>query len=272
MNYNINIFKKPKSFEEGTLTLWSNQYIAENVIKKHFDFNVDCGSRNINTINKTINWLSENLSTRKNIIDLGCGPGIYAKPLCQRGFNYDGIDISKYQVDFAKKYNMGIDNARFFVSDIQNFKSDKKYDAALMLYAVYGMQSASERKRILLHLKNSLTKDGVVFVEVFNKNHYLGRKEKRDWEYVEKNGFWSPLPYLELNSFIRYDDLQLVLIQTIVLGKFEGIWNSWMQVFSEETLIKEFKEAGFSSFEIYGSSYGSKFKENSDILCMCAHV
>ena len=38
----------------------------------------------------------------KNILDFGCGTGIYAKLLTKKGANVKGFDISKYAIDNAK--------------------------------------------------------------------------------------------------------------------------------------------------------------------------
>ena len=42
---NWKLLERPLPFSEGNLTLWSNAYIANNVIKKHLDISIDSGSR-----------------------------------------------------------------------------------------------------------------------------------------------------------------------------------------------------------------------------------
>lgn len=43
--YNWNLLERPLPFTSGNLSLWSNEYIANNVIRRHLDGNVDSGSR-----------------------------------------------------------------------------------------------------------------------------------------------------------------------------------------------------------------------------------
>lgn len=50
MKCNFELLKRPIPFEEGNLTLWSDDYIADNVLGRHLDCNVDFGSRKENTI------------------------------------------------------------------------------------------------------------------------------------------------------------------------------------------------------------------------------
>ena len=45
MHYNLKLLRRPLPFQLGTLTLWSDAYIADNVLKKHLDETIDSGSR-----------------------------------------------------------------------------------------------------------------------------------------------------------------------------------------------------------------------------------
>jgi len=45
----------------------------------------------------------------KRILDLGCGPGIYAKILKKRKAEVYGIDISKREIEIARGYAKGVD-------------------------------------------------------------------------------------------------------------------------------------------------------------------
>lgn len=103
MKSSINLFKLPEPYEPGTIYLWSDEYIASNVIKKHFDREIDSGSRKGESIKKIVRWLSKKFETCHAVLDIGCGPGLYAELLHEKGFDYTGIDISPYQIEYAKK-------------------------------------------------------------------------------------------------------------------------------------------------------------------------
>ncbi len=45
----------------------------------------------------------------KKILDIGCGPGLYANTLHKRGAEVYGIDISKKEIEIAKSHYKGID-------------------------------------------------------------------------------------------------------------------------------------------------------------------
>lgn len=270
--FDICMLKKPEPFERGNITLWDNAYIGKNVIKKHLDFSVDSGSRKIKTIAETSRWIKEMFPSCGNILDVGCGPGLYSKFLSDLGYFYTGIDISPFQIDYAVKHNTNHSKIQFYQSDFRMWKSNKSYDIALLLYGIYSFYPKQDRINLLKRLRTTLTDNGSIIVEVFTSNHYLERLESRDWTIIEKDGFWNPRPYLELNSFYRYDEINLVLIQAAVINDDLRIWNSWIQTFLPETIIEEFECCGFKNFRLYGSCTGNKYTNDSEVLVLCASV
>lgn len=269
MRYNLEMLKRPKPFEQGNMTLWDDEYIASNVLKKHLQGDIDSGSRKKTTIVKTIKWINDMFPIKGNLLDIGCGPGLYAKDLAGCGFCYHGIDISAYQIAFAEK-NFRDDNAIFEIVDFRKLALNRLYDTVLMSYGIYSFYCPHERIKLLRTIRDSLTPNGKVIVEVFTDYHYIDRKEATDWEYVEKNGFWGNEPYLELNAFYKYADLELVLIQAAKIDDTVKVWNSWIQTFTPDTLKSEFELAGFSEFEFYSSCTGNPYYESTDVLCMIA--
>lgn len=271
MNYNLNLLKKPLPFQPGTLTLWSNDYIGRNVLKRHLDGTVDSGTRKAETVIKTSAWLYYIKPETASILDVGCGPGLYAPLLCGYGMDYEGFDISPYQIAYAKQHNSVPGKTRFHISDFRTWNSWQTYDLILLLYDIYSFYCRSERVAFLKKIKNNLNSSGGIVVEVFTPLHYKNRSDTTDWEYIKQNGFWCSTPYLELNAFTKYDK-SLILIQTAILNDRIELWNSWIQTFEAKDLIKELEEAGFTKFQLYGSCYGSPLTDQSEVLCVYAQA
>ena len=53
----------------------------------------------------------------KKVLDIGCGPGIYAKILKKRGADVYGIDISEKEIEIARRHVKGVD---FKVGSVYN--------------------------------------------------------------------------------------------------------------------------------------------------------
>src|SRR5690606_12865264 len=67
------------------------------------DPTVDGASRRPETIERSINWIAASVGLRPGdcILDLGCGPGLYAERLAQSGFQVTGVDFSQNSIDYA---------------------------------------------------------------------------------------------------------------------------------------------------------------------------
>jgi len=99
------------------------------------------------------------------ILDVGSGTGNHAKILNDLGYNVFGFDKSQEMVDIA---NAKI-NGKFFVSDLLSFKTSEKFDLIISFFAVFNhLKSYKEFKKALINLKNALTDDGVIIIDLHN--------------------------------------------------------------------------------------------------------
>jgi SAM-dependent methyltransferase len=78
-----------------------------------------------------------------SVLDLGCGTGNHAIPLAQRGYEVVGVDRSESMLAHAqKKIANHLNNGRLVVQqgDIRDVDLQRRFDAALMMFAVLGYQ------------------------------------------------------------------------------------------------------------------------------------
>src|SRR5512134_2777754 len=73
------------------------------MLASHLDPTVDGASRRPETIEHITNWIATSVGLRPGdcILDLGCGPGLYAARLAQAGFQVTGVDFSRNSIDYA---------------------------------------------------------------------------------------------------------------------------------------------------------------------------
>jgi len=77
---------KPKLYEKGNAVMWTDKHISKQLLNVHLNSEIDLGSRKTETIDSTIEWILANIETKQlNILDLGCGPGLYSEKLAQMG-------------------------------------------------------------------------------------------------------------------------------------------------------------------------------------------
>src|SRR5210317_143948 len=82
--------------------LWTRPHIARQMLAYHLDQDTSLASRPIIVIEEIVDWLDQKLNLAgKRICDLGCGPGLYALRMAERGANVVGVDFSPTAIAHA---------------------------------------------------------------------------------------------------------------------------------------------------------------------------
>lgn len=80
-------------------------------------------------IDKFLNYLEG-----KSILDIGCGVGNLTKYIMDKGFNVEGIDLSKEMLNIAKqKYS----DIKFYEMNMKEITLRKKYDGIMLAYSLF---------------------------------------------------------------------------------------------------------------------------------------
>jgi len=107
LNFNINqlaeLSKKPALFTPGEKKFWDDPHISKCMLEAHLDPNHDAASRRPEIIDQTVHYLFESgiLKHGMKVLDLGCGPGLYAERLYKAGVDVVGLDISERSIEYA---------------------------------------------------------------------------------------------------------------------------------------------------------------------------
>ena len=90
----LHLQQKPEPFTPGEPLFWNDPHIAQQMLAVHLSQNTDLASRKHETIDATVRWLVEYLGLKigQTVLDLGCGPGLYATRLAQQGLVVTGVD------------------------------------------------------------------------------------------------------------------------------------------------------------------------------------
>jgi len=79
----------------------------------------------------------------RTVLDLGCGTGNHAVSLAQRGYEVAGVDRSEGMLSHAQRKATSLpdnSNVTFHQGDIRSVDLQRRFDAALMMFAVLGYQ------------------------------------------------------------------------------------------------------------------------------------
>ncbi|MDY3113007.1 MAG: class I SAM-dependent methyltransferase [Helicobacter sp.] len=129
--------------------------------------------RFLKTTKEIANFIKNIAPSAKNILDFGCGSGIYSKNLAKLGFCCVGVDVSLDMINFAKSKNAH-KNVSYFVGDIREFFIRDSFCACLMMSHVICYQV--QQKDLIAVLKNTfnhLKKGGILLFDFYLQSGIL---------------------------------------------------------------------------------------------------
>jgi 2-polyprenyl-3-methyl-5-hydroxy-6-metoxy-1,4-benzoquinol methylase len=156
-----------KLFQRSNESIWTDEYISKSLLEAHLDESSDGASRKPFRRKNIVNWINSKIKPNSKIIDLGCGPGLYAYELGKLEHNVMGIDFNKESINYAERnrYIKGIVEYKY--SNYIKDKIDGKYNVAMMIYCDFGALIPNEQKILLQKISNLLTDDGIFVFDVF---------------------------------------------------------------------------------------------------------
>jgi ubiquinone/menaquinone biosynthesis C-methylase UbiE len=96
----------------------------------------------------------------KEILDYGCGTGIFARELRDKGARVTGVDVSRGMIDMAKKASPeGISYSRVKSGDLSRFR-DQSFDHATSTFVLCAIPQKAMIRTILSEIHRVLTDHG----------------------------------------------------------------------------------------------------------------
>ncbi len=258
------IGRRPDVYSRYTTdALWSSPDISEMMLRYHLDGDVDLASRRTEFIEASVDWISATfgLGEGSRLIDLGCGPGLYANRLARRGAAVTGVDISPRSIEYARQQaaqdGLGID---YRLGDYLTLDIEPGYDLATMIMCDYCALSPEQRGRLLRRVGDLLAPGGAFLFDVYSLAYYETWEEMAAYGEGMMDGFWSSQPYFGFQNTFRYDDDKVVLERYLIVERDrETEYFNWFQHYSLESLTAEVEAAGLVVDEVYGDVAGEPF-------------
>lgn len=258
------INKRPEPFEFYTASdLWTDEHTSAQMLKFHLDEGIDVSSRNIDFIDRSVDWMAAHfdIGAGKKIADFGCGPGLYAARLARRHAVVIGIDFSKRSIQYAQEAATRKRLPIHYVNqNYLDFETDDCFHLILMIMCDFCALSPVQRRNILSRFYKLLEPSGSVLLDVYSLAAFSEREEKAQYEINLLNGFWSHHKYYGFLNTFKYEKEKVVLDKyTIIEAERTRTIYNWLQYFSPEDLAREFTDCGFTVESYYSDVAGTPF-------------
>jgi SAM-dependent methyltransferase len=251
----LQFIQKPGLYEPGNAFMWTDPHISKQLLKVHLSNETDLASRKPGTILTTIDWILSHCKGEKlHILDLGCGPGLYAEQLAEKGHEVTGIDISQNSIEYAKSQakikNLDI---HYLCKDYTKLDfTEHQFDLVVLIYTDFCPLLPNQRENLLKGIKKVLKPGGIFIFDFSNDNDLNNKTSPNNWEMADK-GFWSCEPYLVLSNSFLYAQEKIILYQHLVCGDDGAIdlYRFWHHFFSRSDIINILGKFEFTEITFY---------------------
>jgi SAM-dependent methyltransferase len=258
----------PAPFTPGEPLFWDDPHISAQMLAFHLDPNTDAASRSPETIDHMVAWITATTGLQPGaaVLDLGCGPGLYASRLACLGFHVTGVDYSRRSIDYATRYarEHGLDISYRYQNYLE-LSDENQYDAALLIYGDFCPLSPEQRARLLQNVQRALKPGGRFILDVSTRECRKQHGSRNCWRFLE-SGFWKPGPHLLLEDGFDYPEQLIWLDQAIVIeedGKI-SVYRNWFQDYTPETITAELTAGGFTVESLWGDLTGVPYRDGSE--------
>jgi len=260
---------KPPLYAPGTNSLWDDEHVSKGMLEAHLNPHRESASRKHEFLDESVSWIAGIVppAQYKTLLDLGCGPGLYAERFNNAGYTVTGVDFSKRSIAYAKEQALlNKSNIKYIYQNYLSIEYTEQFDIITLIYCDYAALSITDRSILLKKVYQALKPGGKFILDV-----YTAQKRKNEacsWYYSENGGFFSPKPHICMEATYHYDEDKTELNQYIVITENNvSCYHVWNHFFSRESFVSEVRTAGFDSFGISGDVAGAKFSDTGDTIC-----
>ncbi len=266
--------RRPVLHEKSTAAFWNDPHVSVGMLKAHLDPHVQGATREHAFVDRSVAWIKRILPPEKykKLLDLGCGPGLYAERFCFSGYDVTGVDLSERSIAYAtERSECQKLHIEYRLEDYLSFSDCDTYDIATLIYCDFGVLPPIDRRTLLHNAFAALKSEGALLLDVFTPREYKNKPEGMRIQYCD-DGFWSEEPHALIDSFFRFDDSRDYCDRHIVLTSASlGCYHLWNHAFTVDELKGDLLCAGFARVDFYNDVAGAPYSKNGRTLCAIAY-
>lgn len=245
---------RPSLYQRGTSVMWTDPHISKQLLECHINPDNDLASRNPRKIEGVVNWiLGQTNKPEMEILDLGCGPGLYAELFAQMEHAVTGVDFSENSIAYARKQaNEKHLKINYLNQDYLNLDFFERFDLVILIYLDFCVLLPEARDRVLKNIHKALKKGGLFICDIVNEKNIDKKVTKQSWE-VQEAGFWRNSPYIALTNGYHYPEAKVLGNHHMVIGEDNSVdtYIFWTHYYERQDFISLLNTKGFTGVKYH---------------------
>ena len=193
----------PAPWEEGENIPWNDPAFSRRMLDQHLSQDHDRASRRFDVIDRHVEWIHGALLKGKpgRVLDLCCGPGLYASRLAALGHDCVGIDYSPASIEHARELSResGAD-VEYVLGDVRDVEPGAGFDLAMLIFGELNVFPPADATLLIRKAHSALAPGGVLLLEPQGYDTVMEVGESPPTWSAPDGGLFSDSPHLRLEE------------------------------------------------------------------------
>jgi SAM-dependent methyltransferase len=267
---------EPAPWSEGDNIPWDDPEFSERMLAEHLSQDHDLASRRSETIDQQAEWIFSSVldSRAARVLDLACGPGLYANRLAKKKCEYVGIDFSPASIRHAQEIAAAEHlSCTFLHADVRDVLFGEDFDLVMMIYGQFNVFQRHQGLGILKKAHEALRPGGALLLEVQPLELIQKGGEAGPSWYSAQSGLFSAEPHVVLQENFWDADARASTNRFSIIDARTGSVSTCAlsnEAYTEEELDDALHAAGFGEVQIFPSLTGLAASGEADLSVVVA--
>ena len=261
----------PKPWAEGEKIPWDDPDFSRRMLNEHLSQEHDAASRRFEIIDSHVRWIHHQVlkGNPTRILDLGCGPGLYANRLARLGHRCVGIDYSPASIAYAKEQaeEEGLE-CTYIQQDIRTADYGDGYGLVMLIFGEFNVFRPEEARGILEKAYRALAPNSFLLLEPHTFEAVLKIGEQPSSWYSVEEGLFSDEPHLCLQENFWDAEDNVAIGRYYIINAVTGEvarHSASTQAYMDDQYRSLLVDCGFGEVEFHLSLDGSTGGARSDL-------
>jgi SAM-dependent methyltransferase len=266
----------PEPWSEGEKIPWNEPGFSQRMLREHLSQAHDLASRRSERIDRQVAWIHGGVLGGRpaKILDLGCGPGLYAARLARLGHQVMGIDFSPASIAYARgeAAKEGL-SCEFIEADMRAAEYGGGYGLAMLIFGEFNVFHPDDARAILRKVHAALGEGGLLLLEPHTFDVVQRSGEAPSSWYSSEGGLFSEDPHLVLMENFWNAERQAATERYFVVDARSGAITrhaATMQAYTNDQYRTLLADCGFDSIDFYPSLQGESDVTQPDLFALLA--